>query len=264
MLVQRGAVEAGQTIGVGREVGRHPVEDDSQSGGMALIDEPGEGFGWAEPGTGRELAERLVSPGAAERVFHDRQQFDVGESHAAGVRDQQRCQIVPVIYAHRGGWRPRPGMHLIDRDGRVLRMPCGATGDPFGVGPNCRCVVGDDGGCLRRNLGRPGHRVSLQREQGAVRPQYLKFVEGACSDAWDEQFPDARTVAFTHGMPAAVPVIEVADDRHALGVRSPQRRNAPRRYLPGQPGARPGSRQGRDAAPREQVDVHLAQIGGNE
>ena len=34
MLVERGAVEAGEAVRIGREVRRHPVEDDAEPGGM--------------------------------------------------------------------------------------------------------------------------------------------------------------------------------------------------------------------------------------
>ncbi len=42
MLVERGAVEARETVRVGGEMRRHPVEDDADAGAMQRIDEPRE------------------------------------------------------------------------------------------------------------------------------------------------------------------------------------------------------------------------------
>ena len=42
MLIERGAIELRQPVRIGREMGRHPVEDDAKPGGMAAIDEAGE------------------------------------------------------------------------------------------------------------------------------------------------------------------------------------------------------------------------------
>ena len=62
MLVQRGAVEARQAVRIGREMRRHPVEDDADARRMQRVDEAGEAFGRAVAGARREQAERLVAP----------------------------------------------------------------------------------------------------------------------------------------------------------------------------------------------------------
>jgi hypothetical protein len=48
---------------------------------VAAIDEAGEVLRRAEGRVRRELAERLVAPGAAEGMRHDRQEFEMGEAH---------------------------------------------------------------------------------------------------------------------------------------------------------------------------------------
>ena len=53
-----------------------------------------------------------------------------------------------------------------------------------------------------------------------LRPD-LVFVEGALGQPGDEQFPDAAE-ALLHGMVTPVPGIEIPEDRHAHGVRSPE------------------------------------------
>src|SRR4051812_42466325 len=88
MLVQRRTIEARQAMRVVGEMSRHPIEDHAEIGAVAGIDEPREALGRAEAGRWRELRKRLISPRAAERMFHDRQQLDVGESQLGGIGDQ--------------------------------------------------------------------------------------------------------------------------------------------------------------------------------
>ena len=83
VLVQRGAVEAGEGEVVLREVGRDPVEDDADAALVELVDEPAEAVGVAVAGRRREVARHLVAPRPAEGVLHHRQQLDVGEAEVA-------------------------------------------------------------------------------------------------------------------------------------------------------------------------------------
>src|SRR6185503_10390010 len=41
----------------------------------------------------------------------------------------------------------------------------------------------------------------------------------------NEELPDAARAARSHGVTAAIPAIEVADDAHALGIRRPHRKS---------------------------------------
>ena len=62
VLVQRRAVEPRHAVRVGREMRRHPIDDDADIGAMAGIHEAGKALGRAEPRTRREQAERLIAP----------------------------------------------------------------------------------------------------------------------------------------------------------------------------------------------------------
>ena len=42
VLVERGAVEAGEAMNVAGKVRRHPVDDDADAGAVGLVDEAGE------------------------------------------------------------------------------------------------------------------------------------------------------------------------------------------------------------------------------
>ena len=81
IFVQSGAIKACQAVGVGGKVGRHPVENDAQPCAMALINEVGKVGRLAEAGAGRKLAQRLITPGAAEGMLHNGQELNVGEPH---------------------------------------------------------------------------------------------------------------------------------------------------------------------------------------
>ena len=80
VLVERGAVEAGEGPVVLREVGGHPVDDDADAALVEVVDEVAEVVGRPEPRRRREVAGHLVAPRAAERMLHHRQQLDVGEA----------------------------------------------------------------------------------------------------------------------------------------------------------------------------------------
>ena len=49
----------------------------------------------------------------------------------------------------------------------------------------------------------------------------LELVDLALAEIGNEELPDAGGAPVSHRMAAAVPVIEVADHAHALGVRRP-------------------------------------------
>src|SRR3546814_17532932 len=84
VLVEAGAVEPAETVRVGGEMRRHPVDQHADAGLVAAVDEPGETFRRAEPPRRREQADRLVAPGTGEWVPADRQEPDV---RAAAVPD---------------------------------------------------------------------------------------------------------------------------------------------------------------------------------
>jgi hypothetical protein len=175
MLVERGAVEAGETVAVGREVRRHPVEDDAQAGGMRAVDEAGEALGRAEAAGRRKQAERLVAPRAAERMLGDRQQLEMAEAHVDGVGDQPVGHVVPGL----AGAQPGAEMHFVDRDGGVLGVALRAARHPVGVVPVERLGRGDDRGRRRRRLGLLGERIGLLRLRHAARADDIELVARA-------------------------------------------------------------------------------------
>ena len=90
VLVKMRAVEIGQSVFVGREVRRHPVEDDADAVLVQVVDQVHEVLRRAEARSGSEVAGGLVSPGAVEGMLHHGQELDVGESHVADVFGELR------------------------------------------------------------------------------------------------------------------------------------------------------------------------------
>src|SRR5688572_6405872 len=96
---------------------RHPVEDHTKLRLVAAIHKGGKTLGRAKPGTWCKLRERLVTPGTTEGVLHDGQQFEVGKTHAACIRQQAVAEFLPVQAAPAVLADAQPGtcMHLVDR-----------------------------------------------------------------------------------------------------------------------------------------------------
>nr|WP_291608518.1 hypothetical protein [Bradyrhizobium sp.] len=88
MLVERGAVEMAEPVRIVGEMAGHPVEQHAKAFGMAGIDQRGEIGRRAEAAGRREQPGRLIAPGAVERMLADRQEFDMGKTHVAGVARQ--------------------------------------------------------------------------------------------------------------------------------------------------------------------------------
>ncbi len=109
---------------------------------------------------------------------------------------------------------PRAEMHFVDRDRgrpRIGRLRSG-------LGPRKRIEIDDDGRCLRPYLGGKRDRVGLQRQQFSLRTDDLVFVVVASLGARHKNFPEA-VAAHAHRVAAAIPVVEVADDADAPGIR---------------------------------------------
>ena len=84
----------------------------------------------AEAAGRRVEAERLVAPGAVERKFGERQQFDVGKAHFFDVADEFVAELFvgePVVVFRVAP--PRAEVDFVDADRRVYAV----HRDAFGV-----------------------------------------------------------------------------------------------------------------------------------
>ncbi len=157
-------------------------------------------------------------------MLADRQQLDVGVAQVADVVPQRLAQL-PVgeePVALLGDAPPRAQVDLVDRDGRVERVPARPLGHPAAVAPGMPVERGHDRrGARLLDLELEGEGIGLQGEQRPVLPEDLELVAAPLAEPGNEQLPDARARMTAHRVPPAVPGVEVAHDAHASGVRRP-------------------------------------------
>ena len=191
-------------------------------GAVRGIDEPGERLRAAEPRGGRELRQRLIPPGAAKRMLHDRQQLDMREAHVGDIGDQPFGKPAPVKRSHRivAGPHPRGGVDFVDRQRCIGRLPRAALRHPILVSPAIVGRGGDDRTRGGRHLGRARHRVRLLHD-AAIGACDLELVHRTDIKARHEQLPHAGAMVAPHRVAATVPAIERPDHRHAPRIGCP-------------------------------------------
>ena len=214
ILVQRGAVEAGQCEVVLGEVGGNPVEDDADPCAVESVHQVAEVVRGAVARGGRVVGGHLVAPRATEGVLGQGHELHVGEAHLLDVGDQLVGQLAVAQTL-----TPGARVDLVDGHGAVVDVAVTARLHPLLVGPLVE-VVGDDRCRGRGNLGGAGQRVGLL-EPVAAGALDLKLVAGADADLGNEDLPHAGRTQRTHGGLGAVPVVELADDAHGAGVGGP-------------------------------------------
>ena len=223
VLVERGAVEAGQAMGIGREMAGHPVDQHAQTFGMGGVDQVAEFVGRPVADRRREQTHRLIAPRAVERILADRHQLDMGEAHVMDILHQidRRFLVGQGAVAFLGHPLPRAQMHLVDRHRRIAGLPVAALLQPGRVAPAVAGDVAHHRGGLGRVLGAEADRVGLQRQHRAAGAQQLELVAVAFGQAGNEDLPHPGGAAAAHRVTAAVPLVEVAHHRHPPGIGRP-------------------------------------------
>ena len=149
-------------------------------------------------------------------MLGDRQKFDMGETEIADIGRQLVGELAIGQPAAAFVRSPPPGaeMHFVDRDRRIA-----ARCSPPAPAPDAcdRLSVDDDRRRLGTQLGGKRDRIGFQRQQFAVAPENLELVSVSGRDRRHEDFPEA-VAAHAHGVAAAVPKIEIADDADALRI----------------------------------------------
>ena len=126
-----------------------------------------------------------------------------------------------------------------------------AAGHPFVVGPFVARQAVDARAGRRRHLLGEADRIGLERQQPAVGGRASRTCRSApVRDAGNEELPDAGLDALAHGMAAAVPVVEVADDADPRGVRRPDGEGDAVDAVDGAAGGRRAARRGGGGCPR--------------
>ena len=214
VLVQRGAVEAGERELVLGEVRRDPVHDHADAGVVEGVDQVAQLVGRAEPGGGGVVPGDLVAPGAAEGVLGHRHELHVGEAHLGHVRGQLLGQL-PVAQSG----PPAGQVDLVDRHPGGQRVVARALGQPVLVGP-FEVAVGDHRAGGRRHLRVPGHGVRLLPPD-AVGAEEPVLVGLPGPGPRHEELPHAGVAQGAQGVQAPVPAVEGADHLHGAGIGGP-------------------------------------------
>ena len=202
MLIERRPVETAEAMGIVGEVSWHPVNNDGQALPVARIDHSGKVDRSAEATSGRKKSGRLIAPGSVERMFADRQEFDMCEPHVARVSWQflRQLAVAQPTAAMLRMSPPRPEMDFIDR----YRRTQGIDAARCRLRPLDRLAIDHDRSRPRSQLGSEGQWIGLQRQQVTVRPDNLVFIFVAGASFRHKNFPKA-VAAHAHGVAASIP-----------------------------------------------------------
>ena len=156
VLIDMGAVKAGQPEVVLGEVGRYPVQDNADPLLVHIVHEIHEVFRCSVSAGGGEISRYLVAPGTVKGMLHHRQKLDVGIAHLLHVGRQLMGQLpigvelgavdLAAVLIHRyGPLLPGAQMHLIYVHGRLLIVLLPALFDPVLILPLILGDIPDDG-----------------------------------------------------------------------------------------------------------------------
>ena len=194
VLVKRGTVKAAEPVRIGREMPGNPIQQQSQPGAMAGIDKGAEIVRRSITAGRREQRDRLVSPRAVERIFGDRHQLEMRETHFGCVGDELVGELairqIPPVLGQVAA--PRAEMDFVDRDRRLAIVALPALGHPPPILPQMSRRLGDDRGRVGRPLGPLGLRVRLERQELTVGAEDLVFVEMTGAQARARTVPRTR------------------------------------------------------------------------
>ena len=220
VLVERRAVEQRQRKVVPREVRRHPVKNHADARRVQRINQYRKIVRRSVPARRRVKPRDLITPRRIVGVLGHRHKLDVRKTHLPHVADQfvgefaVRVRLGVVVLA------PRAKMHFINTHRQLKRVLCCALLEPSLVTPRKTARVPDDRRALRRLLEEAPHRVGLE-QQPILRVDQLELVMRPLPDLRHEHLPHTGVAQAPHHVPPAVPVVEVADHAHSLGVRRP-------------------------------------------
>ena len=120
-------------------------------------------------------------------------------------------------------------MHLVDGDRGGNPVEGAAAGEEFRVAPGEAVQIAHHRGGLGPMFRAEAEGVRLQGQPLSRGRLDLVLVAGPLAHLGEEDFPDAGGTPPSHGVAAAVPVVEVADHSDPLGAGRPDREVGARR-----------------------------------
>src|SRR5215469_8041025 len=137
VLVKMRPVEKSQARFIFREMRGSPIENDSDSMLVKIIDQIHEIRRSSEPAGRSKVTRRLISPGTIKWMFHHRKEFDVRKPRIVNVIGEQRRHFPirqPAITFLRHA-PPRTKVHLVYGDWEIERVLPRSLGHPRAILP---------------------------------------------------------------------------------------------------------------------------------
>ncbi len=225
MLVQVRSVEIAKPVDVPGKVRGHPIEDHSNIVLVHHVDEIGKVLGSSVSGRRGEIAHGLITPTAVERIFTYWHKLNMSKPHFREIARKLVCKlsIAEEAAAAVHGAFPGAQVAFVDQDRLVEPLTTGSRGHPFVVGPLEIGDVPDNRGGFGAKFGVEAVGVGLLDQVAVGSALDFKFVHFSLREVRDEELPDSRGASVAHRVPAAVPMVEVADHAHPHGVGRPDR-----------------------------------------
>jgi hypothetical protein len=153
-------------------------------------------------------------------MLGDRHQLHMGKALGSNVFRQ----LVGELTVAQPG-PPGHQVHLVGAHRLEHRVLPRTLGHPLGVAPGVG-TLRDLGRGLRRYLGGERQRIRAVAH-GVVGAVYPELVQSTDLKPGPEQLPDTRGPEHAQLRLVAVPVVELADQADALGIRRPHREGNP-------------------------------------
>ena len=253
VLIQAGAVESRQSKGIPWKMSRHPVQNHADSLTVHIIHKIHEILRRTIPGCRRVIASHLISPGLIQGMLHNRHQLHMGISHILHVfrkhwsdlpvvvelpdllgRFFRRIPILrrirPVSVCRRQRriravlfcLRLPPGaqMHFIDKKRLFLVIRLLSLFQPGSIRPFEAGQIRDNRSRIGAELSSVRIGVRLQHGKTAFRLNLI-FIAGAGPDSRNKELKNACLLNPPHGMPAAIPEVEISHYAHTARIGRP-------------------------------------------
>ena len=220
MFIEGCAVKTSQRKIILREVGRYPVQNDTNAVFMAGIDEIFEFVGCAVTAGCRIIACYLITPAAVKGMFCHRQEFQMGIAHFFHIGDQffrQFCIGQESVFFRT---EPAAQMYFINAHRRFMYIIFLSGCHPFAVFPFIAFQRIQHGCCVGAQFGIQTVRVSFIHCI-TIKLYHMEFIAVAFLHAGNKDFPNAGFFQFTHRMSAVIPQVEIAHNADCFCIGCP-------------------------------------------
>ena len=220
-LVERLPVKMPQPLLILAEMARHPVHDDRDAVRMRLIHQIHEILRLAIAARDREIARRLIAPGAIIRMLAERHELKMRIMHLLRVADELIRQVTVAQVAALQRAPPGAQMHLIDEHRLLIGAVLLFRLIPGSVVPLIASQLPDTGRRMRFFLRKEAVGIRLQDMRPAPLRLDCILIDRTGLQPGNERAPDLTIADALHRMDPRVPLVEIPDHAHRLRMRRP-------------------------------------------